>query len=62
VPRKSEPAHELAFFTTFPCKSAMPLNRKVVCLNKLHNFSIGRFEVFSEILENVPKILGWQEG
>jgi hypothetical protein len=33
----------------------MPLNKEFVCLEKLHIFPIGWFEVFSEILENVPK-------
>jgi hypothetical protein len=33
----------------------MPLNREVVCVEILHIFPISDFEVFSEILENVPK-------
>jgi hypothetical protein len=33
----------------------MPLNREVVCLEILHIFPFGDFEVFREILENVPK-------
>jgi hypothetical protein len=36
-------------------KLAMPIFMKVVCLAKLHIFPLGGFEVFSEILENVPK-------
>jgi hypothetical protein len=33
----------------------MQLNREVVCIDILHIFPLGDFEVFSEILENVPK-------
>jgi hypothetical protein len=32
----------------------MPINSKVVCLDILHIFPLGDFEVFREILENVP--------
>jgi hypothetical protein len=34
----------------------MPFFMKVVCLAKLHIFPLGEFEVFREILENVPKL------
>jgi hypothetical protein len=34
----------------------MPLNNKIVCLELLHIFPLGDFEVFREILENVLKI------
>jgi hypothetical protein len=44
-----------AFFTPFHSKLAMPIFMKVVCLAKLTFFPLGGFEVFSEILENVPK-------
>jgi hypothetical protein len=37
----SNPAHCFAFFTNLHSKLAMPLNRKVVCLVKLHIFPIG---------------------
>jgi hypothetical protein len=39
----SNPAHCFAFFTNLHSKLAMPLNRKVVCLVKLHIFPIGWF-------------------
>jgi hypothetical protein len=34
----------------------MSLNMKVVSLDKIHNFCIGKFEVFREILENAAKV------
>jgi hypothetical protein len=40
----------------------MPLNMKVVCLDKLHNFPIRRFEVFRKNLENVAKVLADMDG
>jgi hypothetical protein len=51
----SGPGPCFAIFTLLPSKPAMPLNSKVVCLNILHIFPLGGFEVFKEILENVPK-------
>jgi hypothetical protein len=33
----------------------MRINNKVVCLDILHISPLGDFEVFREILENVPK-------
>jgi hypothetical protein len=45
-----------AISTTLHSKPAMPLNRKVVCLEILHIFPLGDFEVFREILENVHKV------
>jgi hypothetical protein len=44
-----------AFFTKDSSEFQMPINSKVVCLNILHIFPLGGFEVFMEILENVPK-------
>jgi hypothetical protein len=44
-----------AIFTLLHSNPAMPLNSKVVCLEILHIFPFGSFEVFREILENVPK-------
>jgi hypothetical protein len=38
----SESKHWLAFFINLHFKPAMPLNMKVVSLNKTHNFCIGR--------------------
>jgi hypothetical protein len=55
APVDSNPAHCFAFFTTFHSKLAMPFFFKVVCLAKLHIFPLGGFEVFREILENMPK-------
>jgi hypothetical protein len=55
APTNSNPAPCFAFFTTLHSKLAMPISMKVVCLAKLHIFPLGGFEVFSEILENVPK-------
>jgi hypothetical protein len=34
----------------------MPLNMKVVSLDKIHNFVLGEFEVFRENLENAAKV------
>jgi hypothetical protein len=36
----------------------MPLNMKVVSLDKIHNFTLGDFEVFRWNLENAAKVLG----
>jgi hypothetical protein len=44
-----------ACFTKNFSKFQMPINSKVVCLNNLHIFPLGGFEVFREILGNVPK-------
>jgi hypothetical protein len=55
TPVNSKQTPRFAFFTSLNSKLAMPLNREVVCLDKLHIFPIGGFEVFSKILENVPK-------
>jgi hypothetical protein len=44
-----------AFFTKNFSEFQMPINSKVVCLEILHIFPLGGFEVFREILENVPK-------
>jgi hypothetical protein len=43
------------FFTKNFFEFQMPINSKVVCLEILHIFPLGGFEVFREILENVPK-------
>jgi hypothetical protein len=42
APANSAHMRWLTFFTIFPCKLAIPLNMKVVCLDKLYNFYIGR--------------------
>jgi hypothetical protein len=44
-----------AFFTKNFSEFQMPINSKVVCLEILHIFPLGDFEVFRGILENVPK-------
>jgi hypothetical protein len=36
----------------------MPLNMKLVSLDKIHNFTLGEFEVFRLNLENVAKVPG----
>jgi hypothetical protein len=56
VPMNNEPVLWLAIFTTLHSKLAMPLNKKVVCLEILHIFPLGGFGVFREILENVLKV------
>jgi hypothetical protein len=55
APMNSNSTPCFAIFTILHSKLAMPLNIEVVCLDKLHIFPLGDFEVFSEILENVPK-------
>jgi hypothetical protein len=48
--------HSKAFFTKNFFEFQIPINNKVVCLDILHIFPLGGFEVFREILENVLKI------
>jgi hypothetical protein len=55
APVNSGPGSCFSIVTLLPSKLAMPLNSKVVCLNILHIFPFGWFEVFREILEKVPK-------
>jgi hypothetical protein len=55
APVNSKPGSCFAIFTLLHSKATMPLNSKVVCLEFLHIFPLGGFEVFREILENVPK-------
>jgi hypothetical protein len=55
APVNRGPVPCFALFTLLHSKPAMPLNSKVVCLEILHIFPLGGFEVFREILENVPK-------
>jgi hypothetical protein len=43
APMNSNPGRWLEFFTYLIFKSQMPLNMKVVSLDKTHNFYIGRF-------------------
>jgi hypothetical protein len=43
APGNNRSRHWLAFCTLLHSKSAMPPDMKIVCLDKLHNFPIGRF-------------------
>jgi hypothetical protein len=56
APVNGEPVPCFDISTILHSKPTVPLNNKIVCLEILHIFPLGDFEVFREILENVHKV------
>jgi hypothetical protein len=57
VPMNRDSARSKAFFTKIYFEFQMPINSKVVWLEKIHNFGIWRFEVFKENFVERGKVL-----
>jgi hypothetical protein len=57
VPMNRDSAPSKAFFTKIYFEFQMPINSKVVWLEKIHNFGIWRFEVFKENFVERGKVL-----